>query len=81
MLEFEYFSPSIDFNFDSNIDKMNFVWILEEIQKTMCEMPISLGSWATLIQYFYEGLMSMDRQMMDATNGGALVDNTSAATR
>ncbi|RDX69383.1 hypothetical protein CR513_51509, partial [Mucuna pruriens] len=34
-----------------------------------------------LIQYFYEGLMMMDRNMIDATSGGALMDKTPAAAR
>ncbi|KAM1448129.1 hypothetical protein ACFX10_006963 [Malus domestica] len=29
-----------------------------------------------LIQYFYEGLLPMERQMLDASAGGALVDKT-----
>ncbi|XP_010244273.1 PREDICTED: uncharacterized protein LOC104588150 [Nelumbo nucifera] len=29
-----------------------------------------------LIQYFYEGLLSMDRSMIDAASGGVLVDKT-----
>lgn len=34
-----------------------------------------------LIQYFYEGLLSIDRNMIDAASGGALVDKTYKATR
>ncbi|RDY00164.1 hypothetical protein CR513_16683, partial [Mucuna pruriens] len=34
-----------------------------------------------LIQYFYEGLMMMDRSMIDAANGGALMDKMPAAAR
>ncbi|RDY10373.1 hypothetical protein CR513_05107, partial [Mucuna pruriens] len=33
-----------------------------------------------LIQYFYEGLMMMDRSMIDAASGGALMDKTPATT-
>ncbi|RDX82490.1 hypothetical protein CR513_36729, partial [Mucuna pruriens] len=29
-----------------------------------------------LIKYIYEGLMLMDKSMIDATSGGALMDNT-----
>jgi len=36
-------------------------------------------SWE--IQYFYEGLMSTDRSIIDAASGGALVDKTPEATR
>ena len=34
-----------------------------------------------LIQYFYEGLVPMDRSMIDAASGGALVDKTPEAAR
>ncbi|RDX73861.1 hypothetical protein CR513_46463, partial [Mucuna pruriens] len=34
-----------------------------------------------LIQYFYKGLMMMDRNMIDAASGGALMDKTAATTR
>ncbi|RDX71225.1 hypothetical protein CR513_49462, partial [Mucuna pruriens] len=34
-----------------------------------------------LIQYFYEGLSMMDRSMIDASSGGALMDKTSAVAR
>ncbi|XP_031112037.1 uncharacterized protein LOC116016008 [Ipomoea triloba] len=34
-----------------------------------------------LIQYFYEGLLPMDRSMVDAASGGSLVDKTPTDTR
>ncbi|RDX94183.1 hypothetical protein CR513_23464, partial [Mucuna pruriens] len=34
-----------------------------------------------LIQYFYEGLMMMDRSMIDAASGGALTDKTQITAR
>ncbi|CAN6685856.1 unnamed protein product [Malus baccata var. baccata] len=34
-----------------------------------------------LIQYFYEGLLPMERQMLDAPAGGALVDKTPGAAK
>ncbi|XP_062154358.1 uncharacterized protein LOC133862542 [Alnus glutinosa] len=34
-----------------------------------------------LIQYFYEGLLPIDRNMIDVASGGALVDKTPEATR
>ncbi|RDY09769.1 hypothetical protein CR513_05809, partial [Mucuna pruriens] len=34
-----------------------------------------------LIQYFYEGQTMMDRSMIDATSGGALMDKTPAIAR
>ncbi|CAN6579368.1 unnamed protein product [Malus baccata var. baccata] len=34
-----------------------------------------------LVQYFYEGLLPIERQMLDASAGGALVDKTPTAAR
>ncbi|KAM1104808.1 hypothetical protein ACFX19_013341 [Malus domestica] len=34
-----------------------------------------------LLQYFYEGLLPIERQMLDASAGGALVDKTPTATK
>lgn len=34
-----------------------------------------------LIQYFYEGLLPMDINIMDAASGGALVDKTPAEAK
>ena len=34
-----------------------------------------------LIQYFYEGLLPMERSMIDAASGGALVDKTLESVR
>jgi hypothetical protein len=34
-----------------------------------------------LIQYFYEGLSPMDRNILDASSGGALVDKTLVAAK
>ncbi|CAN6695171.1 unnamed protein product [Malus baccata var. baccata] len=34
-----------------------------------------------LLQYFYEGLLPIERQMLDATAGGALVDKTPTAAK
>ncbi|MCI14249.1 hypothetical protein A2U01_0035378, partial [Trifolium medium] len=34
-----------------------------------------------LIQYFYEGLLLMDRNILDAASGGALVDKTPGAVK
>ncbi|CAN6677806.1 unnamed protein product [Malus baccata var. baccata] len=34
-----------------------------------------------LLQYFYEGLLLIERQMLDASAGGALVDNTPTAAK
>ncbi|RDY01401.1 hypothetical protein CR513_15278, partial [Mucuna pruriens] len=49
---------------------------------TLCAMcPHHQINEQLLIQYFYEGLMMMDRSMIDAASGGALMDKTPAATR
>ncbi|KAM2122549.1 hypothetical protein ACFX1Q_020212 [Malus domestica] len=34
-----------------------------------------------LLQYFYEGLLPIERQMLDASAGGALVDKTPTAAK
>ena len=34
-----------------------------------------------LLQYFYEGLLPVERQMLDASTGGALVDTTPTAAK
>jgi len=34
-----------------------------------------------LIQYFYEGLLPIDRNMVDAASGGTLVNKTPAQAR
>ena len=34
-----------------------------------------------LLQYFYEGLLPIERQMLDASAGGALVDKTPMAAK
>ncbi|KAM1302178.1 hypothetical protein ACFX2H_013130 [Malus domestica] len=34
-----------------------------------------------LLQYFYEGLLPIERQMLDTSAGGALVDKTPMATK
>ncbi|RDX88529.1 hypothetical protein CR513_29863, partial [Mucuna pruriens] len=51
----------------------------------MKEFPFSLDGAAkdwieqSLIQYFYEGLSMMDKSMIDAASGGALMDKTPIA--
>ena len=46
----------------------------EQLQKVMCQLPHHQISDQLLIQYFYKGLLSMDKSMIDAASGGALVD-------
>ncbi|RDX69313.1 hypothetical protein CR513_51593, partial [Mucuna pruriens] len=48
----------------------------ERFNKLCAICPHHQISEQLLIQYFYEGLMVMDRSMIDATSGGALMDKT-----
>ncbi|RDX89968.1 hypothetical protein CR513_28221, partial [Mucuna pruriens] len=53
----------------------------ERFNKLYATCPHHQISEQLLIQYFYEGLSMMDRSMIDAASGGALMDKTLAATR
>ncbi|RDY02995.1 hypothetical protein CR513_13474, partial [Mucuna pruriens] len=53
----------------------------ERFNKLCATCPHHQISEQLLIQYFYEGLMMMDRSMIDAASGGALMDKTPAAAR
>ncbi|RDY13312.1 hypothetical protein CR513_01779, partial [Mucuna pruriens] len=53
----------------------------ERFNKLCATCPHHQISEQLLIQYFYEGLPMMDRSMIDAAIGGALMDKTSVATR
>ena len=53
----------------------------ERFKKLCASCPHYQISDQLLIQYFYEGLLPMDRSMVDAAFGGALVDKTLAAAR
>ena len=53
----------------------------ERFKKLCASCPHHQIPEQLLIQYFYEGLMPMDRNMIDAASGGALVDKTPAAAR
>ncbi|RDX81010.1 hypothetical protein CR513_38366, partial [Mucuna pruriens] len=53
----------------------------ERFNKLYATCPHHQISEQLLIQYFYEGLSMMDRSMIDAANGGALMDKTPAAAR
>ena len=48
----------------------------ERFKKLCSSCPHHQISDQLLIQYFYEGLFPMDRSMIDAASGGALVDKT-----
>ena len=53
----------------------------ERFKKLCASCPHHQISDQLLIQYYYEGLLPMDRSMIDAASGGALVDKTPAAAR
>ncbi|RDY00218.1 hypothetical protein CR513_16633, partial [Mucuna pruriens] len=53
----------------------------ERFNKLFATCPHHQISEQLLIQYFYEGLMMMDRSMIDATSGGALMDKTSTTAQ
>ncbi|XP_027364478.1 uncharacterized protein LOC113871585, partial [Abrus precatorius] len=53
----------------------------ERFKRLCASCPHHQISDQLLIQYFYEGLHPMDRSMIDAASGGALVDKTPIATR
>ncbi|XP_062173455.1 uncharacterized protein LOC133878909 [Alnus glutinosa] len=54
---------------------------LERFKKLCASCPHHQISEQLLIQYFYEGLLPIDRNMIDAASGGALVDKTPEAAR
>ncbi|XP_068667720.1 uncharacterized protein [Aristolochia californica] len=53
----------------------------ERFKKLCASCPHHQISEQLLIQYFYEGLLSTDRSMIDAATGGSLVDKTPEAAR
>ncbi|XP_062109887.1 uncharacterized protein LOC133821759 [Humulus lupulus] len=53
----------------------------ERFKRLCASCPHHQISEQLLIQYFYEGLLPLDRSMIDAASGGALVDKTPAAAR
>ena len=53
----------------------------EWFKKLCASCPHHQISEQLLIQYFYEGLMPMERSMIDAASGGALVDKTPQQAR
>ncbi|RDX73924.1 hypothetical protein CR513_46390, partial [Mucuna pruriens] len=53
----------------------------ERFNKLCATCPYHQISEQLLIQYFYKGLSMMDRSMIDATSGGALMDKTPPAAR
>ncbi|XP_062119029.1 uncharacterized protein LOC133832738 [Humulus lupulus] len=53
----------------------------ERFKRLCASCPHHQISEQLLIQYFYEGLFPLDKSMIDAASGGALVDKTPAAAR
>ena len=53
----------------------------ECFKKLCASCPHHQISEQLLIQYFYEGLLPMERNMIDAASGGALVEKTPKAAR
>ncbi|KAK4381604.1 hypothetical protein Sango_2951100 [Sesamum angolense] len=48
----------------------------ERFKELVASYPHHQFTESLLIQYFYEGLSGMDRRMVDAASGGALIDKT-----
>ena len=53
----------------------------ERFKKLCASCPHHQISEQLLLQYFYEGLAPMERNMIDAASGGALVDKTPDVAR
>ncbi|RDX97336.1 hypothetical protein CR513_19906, partial [Mucuna pruriens] len=53
----------------------------ERFNKLCATCPHHQISEQLLLQYFYEWLLMMDRNMINAESGGALMDKTPTATR
>ncbi|XP_062151844.1 uncharacterized protein LOC133860215 [Alnus glutinosa] len=62
-----------------NGESLHEYW--ERFKKLCASCPHHQISEQLLIQYFYEGLLPIDRNMIDAASGGALVDKTLEAAR
>ncbi|RDX67630.1 hypothetical protein CR513_53470, partial [Mucuna pruriens] len=55
--------------------------IRQHMGETLYEYWERFNNEQLLIQYFYEGLLMMDKSMIDIASGGALMDKTRAAAR
>ncbi|XP_062145993.1 uncharacterized protein LOC133853988 [Alnus glutinosa] len=62
-----------------NGESLHEYW--ERFKKLCASCPHHQINEQLLIQYFYEGLLPIDRNMIDASSGGALVDKTPEAAR
>lgn len=63
------------------MDGETFYEYWERFNKLCASCPQHQISEQLLIQYFYEGLLPMDRNIVDAASGGALVNKTPAQAR
>ncbi|CAL8082989.1 unnamed protein product [Prunus armeniaca] len=59
----------------------SFPGYYERFKKLVASCPQHQMKEELLIQYFYEGLLPLERQMLDASAGGALVDKTPVAAK
>ena len=59
----------------------SFLAYYERFKTLVASCPIHQMKEELLIQYFYEGLLPLERQMLDASVGGALVDKTPVAAK
>ncbi|RDX89780.1 hypothetical protein CR513_28445, partial [Mucuna pruriens] len=64
---------------ERNLETLHEYW--ERFNKLCATCPHHQISELLLIQYFYEGLTMMERSMIDAASGGALMDKTPTTTR
>ncbi|WCJ31641.1 hypothetical protein M5689_013115 [Euphorbia peplus] len=60
-------------------ETLNDYW--ERFKKLCASCPQHGIAENSLIQYFYEGMSSMERKMIDATSGGCLLDKTPTAAK
>ncbi|KAB2631091.1 hypothetical protein D8674_008610 [Pyrus ussuriensis x Pyrus communis] len=59
----------------------SFPTYYERFKSLVASCPQHQMKEELLLQYFYEGLLPMERQMLDASAGGALVDKTPTAAK
>ncbi|CAN6573232.1 unnamed protein product [Malus baccata var. baccata] len=59
----------------------SFPTYYERFKSLVASCPQHQMKEELLLQYFYEGLLPLERQMLDASAGGALVDKTPMATK
>ncbi|CAN6576829.1 unnamed protein product [Malus baccata var. baccata] len=59
----------------------SFPTYYERFKSLVASCPQHQMKEELLLQYFYEGLLPLERQMLDASTGGALVDKTPMAAK